>query len=132
MSKYNIECTVATQSLHELQKLPAASVAFDTQLLMLERHMPKVRALAPAIPSEEHLEVQSFLDAAATREMLRSARIRIRAAVTGRNRKAVLKANLQLLMFRRKARQPKRVGVGYGQVHTPVGGGAPDSNRRRH
>lgn len=132
MSKYEIESTVAMKALKTLQKLPADSIAYDTQLLMLERHMLKVRTLAPAVRSAEHMEVQSFLDAPETRERLRSARVNISEAVSGKNRKAVLKANLQLLSFRRKARWPKSVGVGYGQKHTPVGGGAPDSNRRRH
>ena len=132
MSKYQTECKVAVKSLNALCKLPADSIAYDTQLIMLERHMPKVRASKPAVPSAEHLLVQSFLDSPETRERLRSARVRIREATTGRDRKAVLKANLQLLSFRRKARWAKSVGVGYGQMHTKVGGGAPDSNRRRH
>jgi len=132
MSKYNIECEVAVKSLNALRKIPADSIAYDTQLVMLERHMSKIRALALAVKSTGHLEIQSFLDAPETREQLRCARIRIRKAVTGRDRKAVLKANLQLLSFRRKARWAKSIGVGYGQIHTPVGGGAPDSNRRRH
>jgi len=134
MSKYDIECEVASKSLMELRKLAIDTIVYDTQLLMLDRHMAKVRAAAPAVRSREHLEVQSFLDSPDIRERLVAARLRIRQITSRRERdkKAVLKANLQLLSFRRKARRPKQVGVGYGQVHTPVAGGAPESNRRRH
>jgi hypothetical protein len=68
MSKYNIECEVAVKSLNALRKLPADSIAYDTQLVMLERHMSKIRALALAVKSTGHLEIQSFLDAPETRE----------------------------------------------------------------
>ena len=134
MSKYEIECEVATKSLMALRELATDSITYDTQLLMLDRHMAKVRAAAPAVRSREHLEVQSFLDSPDIRQRLIAARSRIRQITSrrGRDKKAVLKANLQLLSFRRKAGHPKRVGVGCGQVHTPVEGGAPDSNRRRH
>jgi hypothetical protein len=134
MSKYDIECEVAMKSLMALRELPGNFIAYDTQLLMLDRHMAKVRAAAPAVHSHEHVEVQSFLDSPDIRERLIAARARIRQITSrrGRDKKAVLKANLQLLSFRRKAGRPKRLGVGYGQVHTPVAGGAPDSNRRRH
>ena len=133
MSKYDIECEAAVKSLMALQELAIDSIVYDTQL-MLDRHMAKVRSAAPAVRSREHLEVQSFLDAPDIRERVAAARLRIRQITSrrGRDKKAVLKANLQMLMFRRKAGRPKQIGVGYGQVHMPVAGGAPDSNRRRH
>lgn len=132
MSKYEIECKVATRALNALRKLADDPVAYDTQLLMLERHMRKLRAGAPAIPSSEHLAVQAFLDAPETHERIGKARITIRQIVSNRNRKALLKANRQFVSFRSKARWAKSVGVGFGQVHKPIEGGAPDSNRRRH
>ncbi len=134
MSKYDIECVVARKGLAALRELAADSIAYDTQLLMLDRHMAKVGAAAPAVRSREHLEIQSFLDSPEIRQRLIAARSRIRQITSrrGRDKKAVLKANLQLLSFRRKAGKLKRLDVGYGQVHTVVAGGAPDSNRRRH
>jgi hypothetical protein len=124
---YRIECQVALRSLKTLRDLSTDSISYDTQLLLLKRHMAKVRAIAPTVISPEHLQAQSFLDDPETRKRLVEASSRVRQIARGHtpNPKAVRIANHQVRSFHRNARRGKRLGVGYGQVHKPVRGGAP-------